>query len=349
MNKDELFEIKKKLEEHIEDCHNILSSLHNPAFTEDQEEKIKKISNIIKYSKSQVLLNMGEERKFIELIDSIPSVAVQGYNKKRQVIYWNKASEEMYGYSPAEALGERLEELIIPEEMREVVVSLITDWYEKGEVIPASELMLQRKDGGTAHVFSSHIMLGERTSDPEMFCVDVDLSEVVSLKEENQELESKANIDKLTNIYNRHYFESIITEKIENSIRRKEPLSLIMADIDFFKKINDQYGHDVGDNALVELVKIVKETIINDDIFVRWGGEEFMLLVETDLSQAEIIADNIRKQVARKTAETDEVPSFTCSLGVVDVLRFDSFQKAYEAVDEKLYLAKNNGRNRVEC
>ncbi|WP_339138252.1 MAG: diguanylate cyclase [Candidatus Electrothrix sp. GW3-4] len=348
MNKDELFEIKQKLEEHIEYCNHILSSLHESAFTDEQEEKIKKISNIIKYSKSQVLLSMGEERKFIELIDSIPSVAVQGYNKKREVIYWNKASEEMYGYTSTEALGEKLEELIIPEKMREDVVSFITDWYEKGKVIPAGELLLQRKDGGTAHVFSSHIMLGERSSDPEMFCVDVDLSEVASLKEENQELENKANIDKLTGIYNRHYFESIIDEKMKRSRLGKGFLSLIMIDIDFFKKINDQYGHDVGDKALVELVRIVQEAIRSDDVFVRWGGEEFMVLIEKDLPQAEMIAHNIRKRVAKKTTETSEVPSFTCSFGVVDVSRFASFQKAYEAVDEKLYLAKNNGRNRVE-
>jgi diguanylate cyclase (GGDEF)-like protein/PAS domain S-box-containing protein len=348
MNKDELFKIKQKLEKHIEECNNILSSLHGATFTDEQESKIKKISDIIKYSNSQVLLNMGEEKKFIELIDSIPSVAVQGYNRKREVIYWNQASEEMYGYTSSEALGEKLEELIISEEMREDVISFITDWYENGKAIPAGELLLQRKDRTIAHVFSSHIMLGERSANPEMFCVDVDLSEVVSLKVENQELENKANIDKLTNSYNRHYFESIIAEKIKNSIHRKESLSLIMIDIDYFKKINDKYGHDVGDKSLVELVKIVKEIIRNDDIFVRWGGEEFMLLIETDVSQAEIIADKIRKHVAAKTAEMDDVPFFTCSFGVVDVLRFDSFQKVYEVVDEKLYLAKNNGRNRVE-
>ena len=186
------------------------------------------------------------------------------------------------------------------------------------------------------------------TSDPEMFCVDVDLSEVVSLKEENQELESKANIDKLTGIYNRHYFESIIHEKMKNSRLKNGFLSLIMIDIDYFKKINDQYGHDVGDKALGELVKIVQEAVRSDDVFVRWGGEEFMILIEKDLPQAEMVAHNIRKRVAQETSQTDEVPSFTCSFGVVDVSRFDSFQKAYESVDAKLYRAKNNGRNRVE-
>ena len=348
MNANDLLSIKKNLERHIEECQNILLTLNGSHFTDEQQAKIKKISDLIKYSNSQTLLSMGEEQRFIELIDSIPSVAVQGYNKKREVIYWNKASEKIYGYTPAEALGQRLEDLIIPTAMRKNIVCGIDNWYEKGDVIPAGELLLQRKDKTAAHVFSSHVMLGEKSSTPEMFCVDVDLSEVASLKVENKELERKAHRDKLTNIYNRHYFESVITEKIKYNLQKNEALSLIMFDIDHFKNINDKYGHDVGDKSLIALTDIVNNNIRADDIFVRWGGEEFMLLIEKGVSQAYIVAKKIRKCIEENTESLEHIPFFTCSFGVVDMLEFDSFQKAYEVVDEKLYLAKNNGRNRVE-
>lgn len=348
MNKKNLSKIKQNLKNHIDECREILSSIEKKDSTNEQKFTLKKITDLIKYKNAQTLTSLGENKKFIELMDSIPSVAIQGYNKKREVIYWNKASEKIYGYSSSEAFGEKLENLIIPKEMREIVVGHITDWYENGNAIPAGELMLQRKDKTTAHVFSSHVMLGEGTSYTEMFCVDIYLSEIALLRVENQALEEKANFDKLTNLYNRHYFESIIDQKMRNAINKKKELSLIMFDIDFFKKINDKYGHDVGDNSLIALTEIIKETIRNDDIAVRWGGEEFMVLIETNLSQANIIANKLRENIALKTTNLDNIPYFTCSFGVVDILTYNSFQKAYKSVDEKLYFAKNNGRNRVE-
>ena len=348
MNNEDVIKIKNELEDHISECHNILSLLDKPPFTKEQKLKIKKISDLIKLGNSQISASQGGEKKFIELMDCIPSMAIQGYNKNREVIYWNKSSENIYGYTSSEALGEKLENLIIPAEMREGVIAAIKDWYENNNVIPASELMLQRKDKTPAHVFSSHVMLGAGGSDPEMFCVDVDLSEIAFLRVENKHLEEKVNIDKLTGVYNRHYFESVIEHKTQQSVSQNKPLSLIMFDIDRFKQINDSYGHDIGDKSLIVLTEIVKEFIRDGDILVRWGGEEFMLLIETDFNYAVDIASKLRKSIEARTSELKAIPKFTCSFGVVDILTYNSFQEAYEGVDEKLYLAKNNGRNRVE-
>ncbi len=119
----------------------------------------------------------SDENRFVELISKIPNVAVQGYDKNRRVIYWNKASEDIYGFTKNEALGQQLESLIVPLSMQNDVILNIDNWYKNGEAIPAGVLPLQHKNGTTVHVYSSHIMLGEDTDYPEMFCVDVDLSE----------------------------------------------------------------------------------------------------------------------------------------------------------------------------
>jgi PAS domain S-box-containing protein len=101
---------------------------------------------------------------------------VQGYDTQRRVIFWNQASEQLYGYSAQEALGRQLEDLIIPDTMREFVIAATQAWMNGGPAIPATELTLRRKDGTAAPVFSSHAMQMGRNG-PELFCLDIDLSE----------------------------------------------------------------------------------------------------------------------------------------------------------------------------
>jgi len=348
MDQQERLVLQQSLEIHIAECNHILHLLNSNAITAENKERIHATFDMIRYGKSQTIASTGDERNFIDLINGVPSVAIQGYNKHRELIYWNKASEVIYGYSYHEAIGKKLEDLIIPDPMRQPVITSINDWFKHGVAVPAGELVLKRKDQSPIHVFSSHIMLGEGTDNPEMFCIDVDLSEIASLKDANTNLEKQAHFDKLTNIYNRHYFDSVINQKLSHMIIKKKELSIIMFDVDNFKNINDQHGHDVGDNALVALIQIVKEIIRDDDVFIRWGGEEFILLVESNLDNARRTASKLRENIELKTQHLKGVPRFTCSFGVVSMQGFNSFEQAYKIVDEKLYLAKSNGRNRVE-
>lgn len=349
MGEDESFLLKQHLRAHVAKCSDMLELLHSNSLTQEQASKICSMSDMVRYEKSQTISNMAEARKFIELINGIPSVAVQGYNKNREVIYWNSASEIIYGYSYNEAIGEKLEDLIVPEKHQAKIRTDITDWFEKGIVISPGEMRRLRKDQTAVHVFASQVMVGKETGNPELFCVDIDLTELASLKDANSTLEKQAHFDKLTNVYNRHYFDSVISQKLSHMIIQQKELSIIMFDIDFFKNINDEHGHDIGDRSLVALIQIVKEIIREDDLFIRWGGDEFILLLEAGLVKAALIANKIRLNIEQKTAEIEQIPNFTCSFGVVSMNGFDSFEDAYKVVDEKLYLAKNNGRNRVEC
>lgn len=116
--------------------------------------------------------------RFRNLFDAVDAIAVQGYDKTRKVIYWNKASERLYGFSAEEAQGKQLEDLIIPPFMREAVIMHVQRWIEQGIPIPAGELNLLRKDGTLVPVFSSHVLQYNGNGEPEMFCLDVDLTDL---------------------------------------------------------------------------------------------------------------------------------------------------------------------------
>ena len=119
----------------------------------------------------------ASEQRSQKLFDALPKISVQGYSRDRQVIYWNKASEKIYGYTADEAIGQKLEHLIIPPAMRQDVINLIDAWVNGGEPIPASELTLMAKDGSSVHVYSSHVLLNNPRNEPELYCIDIDLSE----------------------------------------------------------------------------------------------------------------------------------------------------------------------------
>lgn len=116
------------------------------------------------------------ESRFRRIFETTPTIAVQGYNKERAVIYWNHASEVLYGYTREEAIGKKLEDLIIPENMRQGVIHEVNHWLETGTSTAASELTLKRSDGSPVQVFSSHAMITGVNGEIEMYCIDIDLS-----------------------------------------------------------------------------------------------------------------------------------------------------------------------------
>lgn len=113
-----------------------------------------------------------------QLFDAVGAISVQGYDEQRQVIYWNEGSEFLYGYSKEEATGQKLEDLIIPLPMREQVINSHADWVNKGIEIPAAELSLRHKNGHDVLVFSSHVMFTNQRNIKQMYCIDIDLTDV---------------------------------------------------------------------------------------------------------------------------------------------------------------------------
>jgi PAS domain S-box-containing protein len=113
-----------------------------------------------------------------QLFDAVNVISVQCYDNERRVIYWNEGSVRLYGYTKEEAIGQKIEDLIIPESMCEFVIEAHRDWVEKDIEIPASEITLKGKNGESVSVFSSHVMFTNQYNTKQMYCIDIDLSEV---------------------------------------------------------------------------------------------------------------------------------------------------------------------------
>lgn len=170
-----------------------------------------------------------------------------------------------------------------------------------------------------------------------------DISERMALEKELKQLATK---DALTGIYNRYKINTKIEEEIKRSDRYGESFGLAMFDIDHFKKVNDTYGHDVGDHVLQELSRIVLNNIRETDSFGRWGGEEFMLLLpHTEKDKINEIAEKIRKTVQEHTFE--DVKQITVSIGTTLYKKDEGISQLLKRVDMALYEAKSHGRNQV--
>ncbi len=179
------------------------------------------------------------------------------------------------------------------------------------------------------------------------FIIVQDVTELASYEQKLMELNTK---DGLTGIYNRRFFQTRLNEECQCQKRYNTKLSLIMFDIDFFKKVNDCYGHQAGDAVLQIVASNIASTIRETDYVARYGGEEFCcLLPQTDLSGALVLAERFRQLIEAQTTTCQKKDiKVTISLGVAEMMPNDSAESFLKRADDALYNAKNSGRNRVE-
>ncbi|MCD6433021.1 MAG: GGDEF domain-containing protein, partial [Sulfurimonas sp.] len=154
-------------------------------------------------------------------------------------------------------------------------------------------------------------------------------------------------IDSLTGAYNRRYLYSISEELIALTKREKRHLSVSMIDIDNFKKINDTYGHNIGDEVIKTVVNIIKRSKRDSDLSIRFGGEEFVILFpNTNIEQSTIVLEKIRQAIEQCNLINNV--SFTVSIGVSEfIYNENNMEKAIKRADERLYIAKNSGKNKI--
>ena len=173
------------------------------------------------------------------------------------------------------------------------------------------------------------------------------------LLETNKRLELLSITDGLTKLHNHRYFQDELARAFEESQRYQRPLSLAMIDIDFFKKINDTYGHAAGDDVLKGAAALYRSSVRSTDLVARYGGEEFAVMMpETTLQDGIAFAEKIRQMIAAATLETQAGPvQATVSIGVASVphSRIHSAKELIIAADRALYRAKRGGRNQVQA
>lgn len=345
-------------------------------------------------------LRLSEER-FRSLFEDVDNIAVQGYDQDRRVIFWNHASEALYGFTSEEAMGRQVEDLILPEGMREAVASLTREKIEAGPPIPQGELQLRRKDGSQVTVYSNTVSRTTSAGKLETFSLDVDLtrlreaedqlaqaakafdsavegiaitdadgriqfvnrafteitgyseaeilgqnprilqsgrqdaafyramwdqlndtgrwqgeiwnrrkngevypewltvtavtrangsvyryvavfSDITQLRRSEQERDFLANHDPLTGLPNRLLLRDRLEHALERAERHGSAVAVLFMDLDRFKNVNEGLGHEVGDLLLHSAAKRIMNVLRSDDTLARPGGDEFVIVLESD-------------------------------------------------------------------
>lgn len=158
--------------------------------------------------------------------------------------------------------------------------------------------------------------------------------------------QQSANTDYLTGLPNRRKMDKLLHEQICDAVNGGFPISISLFDVDYFKKVNDTYGHDIGDSVLIELANLLQKNVGPSDFIGRWGGEEFLLISSNrNLSNMGELAESLRILISGHSFE--KVGSLTCSFGSAELKKNEMAKDLLRRADEGLYVAKENGRNRV--
>jgi len=287
------------------------------------------------------------------LLESL-DVGVYFVDSDRKISYWNSGAEKITGYTSAEVIGKRCSDNIL-NHVDEQGHNLCTDGCPLAATIAdgdprAAEIFLHHKDGYrvpvSVRVFPMKSEDGKVIGAVEMFSENT--SKIAAL-ERISELERMAYVDHLTELANRRYAEIALQKRLDEMQRYGWPFGVIMIDIDHFKRVNDNYGHEVGDKALVMVAKTLVSSARSFDLVGRWGGEEFM-----------IIAPNVGKEqlhsMANRLCVLVELSSLredggdvrvSISAGATLARPTDTVQTLIKRADRLLYKSKRNGRNQA--
>ncbi len=403
-----------------------------------------------------------------QLFDAVNAISVQGYDEQRRVIYWNKGSEVLYGYTNVEATGKKLEDLIIPSDLREAVVAGHGNWINNGIEIPAAELTLRDKNNNDVSVFSSHVMFINQYGIKQMYCIDIDLTDVKQAQEQamfrekmletifeaipdlffvmqedgkildyqassssssnlyalpqqfigssmfdllpddvsskfrkniSQALSQKqmvsfqyeltmplgvvyfearinhvsqyqqvmviirditeqhkaeelirkqAYYDNLTSLPNRFLALDRLSHMLFEAQRNKGHVAVLFIDLDNFKKVNDSFGHELGDKLLVKSAARLQQVIRKEDTIGRLGGDEFIVLLRGINSHynAIDIAEKLLKSFTSPFKIEGRELVLTMSIGVAMYPENgDTASDLLRNADTAMYQAKALGRN----
>lgn len=448
------------------DCRGVLRSAR-------QEIRIA-ICDVTERNLANTALRTSEER-FRNLLSTVPAVAVQGYSHDGTTFYWNDASVQLYGYTREEAIGRNLLDLITPPEIRDETRQALAHMSATSDTIPAAERSLMRRDGSRVEVFSSHVVTKTQDNPPELFCIDIDLSErkkmEASLREQEEffrlisenlsdfvavldingrrlynspsyqrfieevsemqgtdsfveihpddrdrvrevfretvetgigqhieyrfvarngeihhmesrgcvirdhdgkpirvmvisrditarklaeeEIKDLAFNDPLTHLPNRRLLEDRLRRSVVFNTRSGRHAAVMFVDLDHFKSVNDQYGHDGGDVVLRQVSERLITCVREEDTVARWGGDEFVVILEglhEDAEQAAAQARNVGEKILSVLGQPYLLGQRSCTVtpSIGTTLYCDQkagIETLLKQADQAMYQAKAAGRN----
>lgn len=328
---------------------NIIESRLRLEFLLNQNNEQLKIINSNKLKVDKAYDELIKSEKLYKLITDNISDVIWVYNiNKKTFEYISPSIEQLRGFTVEEAMAEKIEEALTPSSVQflmEMLTNIVPLFIKDPHMLQSMRGEVQQpcKDGKLIWVEVT-LRLGYNANQ------EIEIIGV-SRNIEKRKSTEKANIflsthDHLTGCYNRSYFEKRALEELERANRYSKYLSFLMLDLDFFKKINDTHGHMFGDEVLKSVVETVVFNLRSSDIFARFGGEEFIILIpETKLEGAVNIAEKIRLAIENTIHPMNE--KVTVSIGVIERKENEYLDDVYKRVDQQLYLAKNSGRNCV--
>ena len=300
-----------------------------------------------------------EQKKLTEKMIKFSAVPIFVLDKNHLVTNWNKACEKMTGINAQRVVGTRDHWRAFYPSKRSCLADLVLDgaydsfpkFYEAFDTSTflhdgvRSEGWFDNVGGKDRYLVFDAVPIYNRAK--ELVAVIETLQDISERKKLEEELGRLATTDALTGLYNRHRFNELLGQEVARARRYHTPLSLVMFDLDYFKNINDTYGHAVGDQVLQEVAKVIRENVRATDWVGRWGGEEFLVLCpEATEKDAVATAEKLRGLVESHMFET--VATITISCGVTRFKAPDSVDAFVSRADDGLYRAKEKGRNIVE-
>ncbi len=272
---------------------------------------------------------------FIELNNNITVITTD-----TKIIAMNKAGLDFFHYTTFKAFNEKhkfLSKLFTEIDEDDKRVEGI-DWVTK--IDKMQNIKVEMHNGKLKQIFYMQV---SKIKEDRYQVTFYNISRVLAEKDAISKVAEK---DALTQIYNRTKFNTMLSVALRNAEIYHESFTIILFDIDHFKQVNDTYGHNVGDQVLIQLASLVKSQLRTQDTFARWGGEEFIILSESATSnEAHILAERLRETI--ETFPFDKVEKITCSFGVSQYENNDTTTSILKRADDALYEAKKSGRNRV--
>ncbi len=290
-------------------------------------------------------VDLKEREEMLSSLATAAQDAVIMINSDGNVTHWNPAAEKMFGYSAAEIIGSNLHGIVVPIRYLDAYHAEFSKFIQTGagEFVGAvTETDAKNRDGSE---FPIEVSISGVKIKNSWHAVAI-VRDITIRKLADKHLKQLASTDALTGAYNRRHFNDVMDIEIARAKRYGSPLTLIIFDIDHFKRVNDNFGHPAGDQVLIKLALLVSANIRDTDIFARWGGEEFVILAANcDSRYSQNLAEKIRKLV--EAYSFAEVGKVTCSFGVAEYRAGDDQQSLTKRADINLYSAKASGRNRV--
>lgn len=278
------------------------------------------------------------------MIDSSPFPIILAKINAERILMMNNKAAELFGISKKEANYFKLKDIFVDDKNRQKLFTKL----EKEHEVEDLDMMVCNFINSSPFWLSVSAKTIEYNNEMALY---IAFQNITSRKKREDNLKFQADKDPLTLAWNRRYFEKFIPERIKESIKQSKYFSLLMIDADNFKNINDTYGHKSGDHVLIELAEICKNSLRENDVVCRFGGEEFIIYLDnTNTQSALLVAERLRKTIEDSIIELEDEQKikFTVSIGVISSEKTDSLEILLKQADEAMYLAKHNGRNRCE-